>query len=311
MRPGLPVITSRPYPVWLTQCRLQLSHQSDFVLASITLKHLYEPVPLSSFLPNSLVYIHHYTIKSSMMADYLEPHCCMKDRQLCTITPNYWLQHVASNQAAPAHSRACAARSLLHNARLHGARQSHCLQHAEAHQEASHGIVPSYMHREILDSPDASDEQKDRAKKSIEKSSSIRAAREVFQPPMTTIQPKRPFRVLYDSEHTDELPGNRIRTEMQTTTMDIQASNVWDSFGNTFEFSYEVFGRNSIDDLGMSMVGSVHFDDELVGLLFLAPSFFADRHAASSRLRQRILGRQTDGLRRRRRRDIRRLHSVP
>lgn len=172
-------------------------------------------------------------------------------------------------------------------------------------------MVPSYMHREVLDSPDASDEQKDRAKKSIEKSSSIRAAREGFLPPTTTTRSKRLFRVLYDSEHTDQLPGNRLRTEKQTTTMDVQGSNVWDSFGNTFEFFYGIFGRNSIDDLGMSMVGSVHFDDDLVGLLFLAGSFFADRDAASSRLRQCILGRQTDGLRRRRRRDIRRFHSVP
>ena len=152
----------------------------------------------------------------------------------------------------------------MHNARLRVPRQSLSLQHAEAHLDAFQGIVPSYMHQEVLDSPDSSDEQKDRAKKSIEKSASIRAAREGLVLPTTRTRPKRLFRILYDSEHTDELPGDRIRSEKQIATMDVQASNVWHSFRKTFEFYYEVFGRNSIDDLGMSMVGSVHFDDEQV-----------------------------------------------
>lgn len=200
------------------------------------------------------------------MASHQE-HDCTPSR-LCTIIPNYLLQHVADNEEAPAHSRACATRSLLHNARLHGARLSNCAQHAESHQDAFHGIVPSYMHQEILDSADASDEQKDRAQKGLEKAASIRAAREGAVPPTTATRPKRLYRVLYDSEHTDELPGNRISTEKQVGTMDVPGTNVWDAFGKTFEFFYEKFGRNSIDDLGMSMVGSIHYDDEEVNLLF-------------------------------------------
>jgi hypothetical protein len=66
------------------------------------------------------------------------------------------------------------------------------------------------------------------------------------------------------TEHTDELPGNRLQTEKKLGTLDVHGNNVWEYFGKTFEFYYEVFGRNSIDDLGMSMVGSIHFDDELV-----------------------------------------------
>jgi Zn-dependent metalloprotease len=69
---------------------------------------------------------------------------------------------------------------------------------------------------------------------------------------------------LQTTEHTDELPGNRLQTEKQLGTLDIHGNNVWEYFGKTFEFYYEVFGRNSIDDLGMSMVGSIHFDDEQV-----------------------------------------------
>lgn len=69
---------------------------------------------------------------------------------------------------------------------------------------------------------------------------------------------------LYVTEHTDELPGNRLRTEKQVVTMDEHGANVWNYFGKTFEFYYEIFGRDSIDDLGMSMVGSIHYDDEQV-----------------------------------------------
>jgi hypothetical protein len=120
---------------------------------------------------------------------------------ICTIIPTYLLQHVADNEAAPQHVRACAARSIQHNRRLHGARQSHALQHSEAHQEAFHGIVPSYMHQAVLDNPDTTDEQKDRARKSLATSSSIRAAREGVAGPAAapTARPRRLFRVIYDS----------------------------------------------------------------------------------------------------------------
>jgi Thermolysin metallopeptidase, catalytic domain len=187
---------------------------------------------------------------------------------ICCIIPNYVLQHVVDNNDAPANSRACAARSLMHNERLHALRQGHCNRSSDRHQDAFHGIVPSYMHEAVLSNPDASDEQKQRARKNIEKSASIRATREgLVQTAAAATQPKRLFRIIYDSENTDELPGQRLRTEKQEVTLDTQGTQVWDYFGKTFEFYYEKFNRNSIDDLGMSMVGCIHYDDEVVSWL--------------------------------------------
>lgn len=121
--------------------------------------------------------------------------------RLCTIIPNYLLQHLANNQAAPERVRACAARTVHHNTRLHGARLSQSLQHSEAHQDAFHGIVPSYMHQAVLDSANSTEEQKDRARKNLAKSARIRAAREGLVAPIAAAEarPKRLFRVIYDS----------------------------------------------------------------------------------------------------------------
>jgi hypothetical protein len=103
-----------------------------------------------------------------------------------------------------------------------------------------------------------------------------------LSPPKTGTRPKRLFRVLYDSEKTDELHGNRFRTGNQVVTLDTQGTNVWNYFGDTFSFYYEVFGRNSIDDLGMSMVGSIRFDDEQVSFQRSCPPWHcADRLFAS------------------------------
>ena len=98
----------------------------------------------------------------------------------------------------------------------------------------------------------------------MQKSASIRDAREGAAP---GTRAKRLYRILYDSEGTNELPGDRISTEKQVKTMDVQGNNVWNAFGETFNFYWEQYNRNSIDDFGMSMVGSIHFDDELVTTL--------------------------------------------
>jgi Thermolysin metallopeptidase, catalytic domain len=257
---------------------------SPRLLAACSKNSYLSPFLDLTFLPGSIILRPLYS-RSLNMTDHQEHHDCTKGR-ICCIIPNYLLQHVVSNQEAPANARACAARSLLHNARLRGARQSHSVQHSQAHQDAFNGIVPLYMHQEILDSPDASDEQKDRARKNLEKSASIRASREgVVAPTAAAPRPKRLFRVLYDSERTNELPGDRLRTEKQVATLDTQGTNVWNYFGKTFEFYYEKFHRNSIDDLGMSMVGSIHYDDEEVSHLSNRDFMHADVDLASPRLR--------------------------
>lgn len=49
---------------------------------------------------------------------------------------------------------------------------------------------------------------------------------------------------------------------MPQASDDPSAQNVYKQFKQVFDFYHEVFHRNSIDDNGMNLVGSVHFDDD-------------------------------------------------
>lgn len=148
----------------------------------------------------------------------------------CFIIPNYLLQHVAANTEASEHSRACAVRSLQHNARLSDLRINFCshggppgAEHAGpgGHQ----GIVPGYVHTEIASAPGASDEAKQRAEKHILSDQSLRAAREGIAG-KAAAPAKRLNRVLYDSENSSEIPGDRIRKEGQETALDTEGTDV-------------------------------------------------------------------------------------
>ena len=67
-------------------------------------------------------------------------------------------------------------------------------------------------------------------------------------------------------------------------------------FGNTFNFYNTVLARNSIDNKGMSLIGSIHFDDEQP-----PPGYgktMAQRPPPYTDIvdRQRILERPADGV---------------
>ncbi len=87
-------------------------------------------------------------------------------------------------------------------------------------------------------------------------------------------------REIYTSKHTDDLPGTLLRGEGDGPVTDADANRVFDGFGATWDLYFEVYGRNSYDGHGASLIGSVHY---------LQP------------LRQRLLERpgRPDGLRRR------------
>jgi len=65
-------------------------------------------------------------------------------------------------------------------------------------------------------------------------------------------------RLVYDARKKDVLPGRLVRSEGEGKTADLAVNEAYDYSGDTFDFFFEVFGRNSLDDAGMSLVSSVH-----------------------------------------------------
>jgi Zn-dependent metalloprotease len=66
-------------------------------------------------------------------------------------------------------------------------------------------------------------------------------------------------RRVYDTENQTSLPGKLIRSDHKTRGGDIAVIEAWSGSGDTFDFFEQVFGRDSIDGRGMTIVSSVHY----------------------------------------------------
>ena len=94
----------------------------------------------------------------------------------------------------------------------------------------------------------------------------VRAVRSVVQPSMfhsaMAIPNATKKRVIYDAKNTVNLPGTLVLTEGGPVSADPAVSEAYNFSGDTYDFYKKVFGRNSLDDLGMPLTSSVHVSDE-------------------------------------------------
>jgi Zn-dependent metalloprotease len=67
-------------------------------------------------------------------------------------------------------------------------------------------------------------------------------------------------RQIYDAQHKTRLPGRLVRSEGDAATGDAAVDEAYDGLGATFDLFLEEYGRCSIDDRDMSLIGSVHYD---------------------------------------------------
>jgi len=66
-------------------------------------------------------------------------------------------------------------------------------------------------------------------------------------------------RLIYDAGQGSGLPGTLVRSEGQAGTGDQAVDEAYDGFGSTFDMYWTVFGRNSIDNAGQNLQGTVHY----------------------------------------------------
>lgn len=80
-------------------------------------------------------------------------------------------------------------------------------------------------------------------------------------PMMTMADPEAgtPQRTIYSVGNTMNLPGTLQRSEGQAATDDIAVNEAYDGLGATYDFYWQIFSRNSIDDQGLPLKAIVHF----------------------------------------------------
>jgi Zn-dependent metalloprotease len=199
------------------------------------------------------------------MASTLPSQICdgTSNDHVCTIIPDYLLQRVVDNQEAHPDARKSAERTLFHTARLRTSRRDHSARtagHGHARRPMQ-SIIGPHLFQAIIDSDTASDVDKERARKNLELSQSLRASREGAPSAPDTTRQEELRRTIYDCNQGSDLPGDVIRSEGDPVIQDVSGDEVYDYFQNTVDFFFQVFKRDSIDDNGLEIIGSIHYDD--------------------------------------------------
>jgi len=126
-------------------------------------------------------------------------------------------------------------------------------------------IVPPYIFESIA--KNGTPEQRARAADHLARDAEFRQRRTTgpegggrAQKPVTPAGPPHKNRLVYTANNTTTLPGTLVRSEGQAARDDVEVNEAYDGLGATFDMYWDVFQRNSIDDAGMDLVGSVHYD---------------------------------------------------
>lgn len=119
-------------------------------------------------------------------------------------------------------------------------------------------IVPPYMLREILARGTPS--QQKWAGQTLYLSKQFRERRELASH-FPTRRPKgEKHRLIYDAFHSGELPIVPVREEGDRPSSDSAVNEAYDGLGYTYDFYYREYQRHSIDDRGMHLRATVHYD---------------------------------------------------
>lgn len=100
------------------------------------------------------------------------------------------------------------------------------------------------------------------ARRTLRQDTHLRTARaggEAPAPRELRASPGRPARTIFDAGGTEQLPGERVRDEGEAALGDPAADEAYDGLGLTWQLFSEAYGRDSLDDRGMPLLGTVHF----------------------------------------------------
>ncbi|MDT0439399.1 MULTISPECIES: M4 family metallopeptidase [Streptomyces] len=72
----------------------------------------------------------------------------------------------------------------------------------------------------------------------------------------------QPDRTVYDARHGTDLPGTKVRGEGDQPGQDATVNRAYAGLGATFELYLKAYGRHSIDDEGLPLDATVHYDND-------------------------------------------------
>lgn len=129
-----------------------------------------------------------------------------------------------------------------------------------SHRHSIFCILPPHMLEEIAKRGTL--EQRDLALRTIAASGQIRAQRNMWQAvaaSMAAVPVENKQREVYDAKTGPSLPGVLARGENDPPSSDVSVNEAFDGAGATYDLYYSVYGRNSVDNRGLKLISTVHY----------------------------------------------------
>ncbi len=128
-------------------------------------------------------------------------------------------------------------------------------------QPSIYCILPPHLLREIAQR--GTPLQRERALQTIQAAEQVRARRRLARELaglMAAVPGGGKQRFVYDAREGTTLPGALIRKEGDPPVSDAAVNEAYDGSGVTYDLFYEAYGRNSLDNNGLDLKSTVHYE---------------------------------------------------
>jgi Zn-dependent metalloprotease len=119
-------------------------------------------------------------------------------------------------------------------------------------------ILPPHMLDHMLQ--EGSEDNRALALETLRSSEQFRGRRAAVGNVSFAVSPGQMRRTIYDAKNSTSLPGVLVRGEGDPPSDDPAVNEAYDAAGATYELFQSVYDRNSIDDQGLRLDSTVHYD---------------------------------------------------
>lgn len=121
-------------------------------------------------------------------------------------------------------------------------------------------VIPPYILRKII--AHGSGYQQEQARRTLTHVQHLMAEHWQKTAAPKTTQAGKIEREIYDAKNQETLPGTLVRKEGQSSNGDIAADEAWNYLGVTHDFFWQIYKRNSLDNNGLKLAGTVHYGEK-------------------------------------------------
>ncbi|MGG6110417.1 M4 family metallopeptidase [Pantoea allii] len=121
-------------------------------------------------------------------------------------------------------------------------------------------VIPPYILRKII--AHGSGYQQEQARRTLTHVQHLMAEHWQKTAAPKTTQAGKIEREIYDAKNQETFPGTLVRKEGQSSNGDIAADEAWNYLGVTHDFFWQIYKRNSLDNNGLKLAGTVHYGEK-------------------------------------------------